>query len=608
MSSCTMTVSKRSLFSYLHYIPLATSPAPWRQPDLYGSMYLRPPSLAKHTTAHLRCMSQASRKLNAPFKHINSDLRLLSPPLSEVGPRIFHTLIRATMSDKQRVAPGALKRKADTEIDEVEEIALPRKRKQATSPASMTYPNGAIRITRTPGRKHAKNCVNLSDIIHKNQLVSACIYSFFIAEDELYPHLPLSHSSSEIPIYIGRDPNFDVPAIQEATTRAGLTFQEKVSRKQLDILRPALQQLHSQRYGQNIRTFYAWGSGSCHSKILLLVYPTFLRIVITSCNMMDIDTELGDNHWYIHDVPKRSSRSGESPAGFEADLLAHMTALGTPETFLDSIRGVYDYSTVKVHLITSVPGTSSGAKAEQHGLLRLRRAIRQMDLKLPEKARLGALQIEVCAASIGNLSAKWLNGFYDCVIGRDELETHDEARRVPNIKLFYPTMQDVRSADKAAQDGASNIGCHIRQWEKAPVEVKRIFHHYQSKDRGKLFHQKFILAYDARDAAQLPYYLYIGSANLSQAAWGALEHDRRGNEPTSDMKLVKLTNFECGVLVPGHLIQDLLEEGTESWQEGAVPHVQDATPYDLSRDKAWNDYRWSKDYRESQDNDSGWTF
>ncbi len=64
----------------------------------------------------------------------------------------------------------------------------------------MKYGNGAIRITRTAGRKHAKNCVNLQDVIHKEHLESACIYSFFIAEEELYEHLPLSHTSGGIPV------------------------------------------------------------------------------------------------------------------------------------------------------------------------------------------------------------------------------------------------------------------------------------------------------------------------------------------------------------------------------------------------------------------------
>ncbi|KAI3325346.1 phospholipase D/nuclease [Xylariaceae sp. AK1471] len=503
--------------------------------------------------------------------------------------------LRASHTDATR----GMKRKANNEFEETKGTTRARYKESTSSPMPLAYPNGALRITRTPGRKRAKNCVNLADIIHKDRLVSACIYSFFIAEEELYPHLPLSHTSNKIPV------SRCFTTIKTQLTRmlgilAGIKLQEKISRKQLDSLRPTLQQLHSQKYGKNLQTFYAFSPGSSHSKILLLVYPAFLRMVITSCNMMDIDTELGDNNWYIHDVPKRSFPSARSPTGFEADILAHMETLGAPEAFLDSIRGTYDYSTVKVHLITSVPGTCSGAKAEKHGLLRLRRIIKEMDLKLPEKGDSGKLQLEVCTASIGNLTAKWLNGFHDCALGKDILAASDGTREVPNLKLFYPTMQDVNNADEVARDAASNIGCHLRPWNKAPQDVKRIFHHYESKDRGKLFHQKFILAYNPNNSTQLPYYIYVGSANLSQSAWGALEHDKRGNEVTSDTKLVKLTNFECGVVIPGHLIQDMLENGTKSWQEGIVPHIQTAMPYDLSKDKAWNWAGWAKGYREGE--------
>ncbi|KAI0205913.1 tyrosyl-DNA phosphodiesterase I [Astrocystis sublimbata] len=481
------------------------------------------------------------------------------------------------LSSTTKSAAAALKRKASSDLDGAQPTTRTRTQPPSASPPlPLSYGNGAIRITRTPGRADANNCVNLRDVIRTEHLEAACVYSFFIAEQELYSFLPFSHQPGGIPIYIGRDSNYDAYKTK-ARAIAGLEHQEKISRKQLDSLRPLLQQLHVQRYGQNIHTFYAWAPGSCHSN-LLLVYPAFLRIVITSCNMMDIDTELGDNHWYIHDVPKRASPATLVSAGFEADLLRHMEALGTPEAFLDSIRGAYDYSTVKVHLVTSVPGVCSGAKAEQHGLLRLRRVVQQMDSSLPEKDQSGELQLEVCTASIGNLNAKWLNGFNDCALGIDILGSHDENRNVPELKLFYPTMQDVKNADEAAQDGAANIGCHTRPWETAPVEVKGLFHHYQSKDCGKLFHQKFILAYNPRDTTQLPYYVYVGSANLSQSAWGALQHDKRGNQSTSDRKLIKMTNFECGV-------------------EGIVPHNQNAPPYDLAQDEVWNDYRWTADYR-----------
>ncbi|KUI61481.1 Tyrosyl-DNA phosphodiesterase 1 [Cytospora mali] len=523
--------------------------------------------------------------------------------------RQIQEAIRLSMMDQEKRTSSsgegstAVKRKADEEFIG-ENVKRPRPSTTKTGSArssqpgiDMAFPNGALRITRTPGRRNAKNCVNLADVIHKEHLVSACIYAFFIADEELFKHLPLSHTDG-IPIYIGRDANMD-PVVAEVCRRNGVAMREKITKSQLQEIGPALDQFHKKAYGDKYHAFYAWSSGSSHSKILVLVYPKFLRIVITSCNMMDIDTELGDNHWYIHDLPKRASRRQVPSSGFEVDFLAHTQALGTPLEFIESVKGMYDYSTIKVHLVTSVPGTHSGAKAEQSGLLRLRHIIRDLDLKLAQKKRQGKLQFEVCAASLGNLSAKWLDGFYDCALGRKYIETPDEPDVPKELKLFYPTVGDVRAADEEAQQGASNIGCHVRPWPQAPKAIRDLFHHYHSKDPGKLFHQKLILTYDPLEPTAFPYYIYIGSANLSPSAWGALEKDKKGNEATCDMKLVRTSNFECGVVIPGDLIKSLLEPGTESWQDGVVPYVQTASKYDLSKDRPWNDPRWVKDFQES---------
>jgi tyrosyl-DNA phosphodiesterase 1 len=234
------------------------------------------------------------------------------------------------------------------------------------------------------------------------------------------------------------------PMVQEACHQAGISFKDKdkLSNKQLESILPTLRQLSGQRYGKNHHAFYAWSPGCSHSKILLLVYSSFLRLVVTSCNMMDIDTVLGDNHWYIHDLPKLSSRAKSEPSSFEAGLLAHLQALSTPNAFLDSIRGMYDYSAVKVHLVTSAPGVCTGIKAEKHGLLRLRRVIQDLNLKLPEKES-GDLRLEICAASIGKLSAKWLSGFNDCALGKGTIKVADEGCAVPDLKLFYPSVGDV---------------------------------------------------------------------------------------------------------------------------------------------------------------------
>lgn len=71
-----------------------------------------------------------------------------------------------------------------------------------TTEAKITYPDGALRITRTPGRRNAKNCVNLGDVIQGKSLVSACAFSFFIGEEEFYDHFPLSRSSNAVPVRV----------------------------------------------------------------------------------------------------------------------------------------------------------------------------------------------------------------------------------------------------------------------------------------------------------------------------------------------------------------------------------------------------------------------
>lgn len=214
-----------------------------------------------------------------------------------------------------------------------------------------------MRITRTPGRQDTKNCVNLYDVIHKENPLSACIFSFFIGGDELFRHLPLSHASNAVPASVSFYVNFEGtknhhrsisaemqiwvsvltflwfvvpplvtdtliadPLVAEACRQVGVPFKEKLGKKQLQEITPQLRQLYTNQYGKNYHAFYGWSSGSSHSKLLVLVYRDFLRIIITSCNMMDIDTVLGDNHWYIHDLPKLPSRV-ESVAGFEEDLL-----------------------------------------------------------------------------------------------------------------------------------------------------------------------------------------------------------------------------------------------------------------------------------------------
>lgn len=74
------------------------------------------------------------------------------------------------------------------------------------------------------------------------------------------------------------------------------------------------------------------------------------------------------------------------------------------------------------------------------------------------------------------------------------------------------------------------------------------------------------MCYDPSNRTTLPHYIYIGSANLSASAWGALEADKKENLDTANTKVSKISNLECGVVIPGHLFASLLEPGT-NWKD-----------------------------------------
>ncbi|KAI1120965.1 phospholipase D/nuclease [Nemania abortiva] len=430
----------------------------------------------------------------------------------------------------------------------------------------MAYPNGAIRISRTKGRQETKNCISLPDILQKEHLKAACICSTLVAEDKLYKHLPLKN----FPIYIVRDMELD-SEIDTARRKAKIAPDKSLTPELRKVLIPILQRLHEKKHGKNPIICYTL-SASQNSNILLLKYTYFLRIVITSC--MNVDTEEGDNHWYIHDLPNRWFGDLRYEEVFERQFFRHIAEI-VPQVFMSMTEDSYDFSAVKVRLVTAVCG--SPTLQSDYGLLYLRKYIEYMDLGLPKLDKSSKLRLEVCTARVGdmrlNMPLKWLNCFYDCALGKATFEVENLNTTLPRITLYYPTKEYVLESPQRESAVAENLACH------APPQIWSLFNHYKSKDPGELSNQNMILAYNPLDTTLPPYYVYFGSADLSIPSWGI---------PTPGCENIFAVNqTTCGVLIPGDLIEDLLEPGTKSWQEGIVTYVQTAHPYNFSTDSPW---------------------
>lgn len=235
----------------------------------------------------------------------------------------------------------------------------------------------------------------------------------------------------------------------------GLKRAGKVTKAQMHSIRPTMASAYAQMHGRNYNAFYPKGAcgGCAHSKIMVLIYPTFARLVITSCNMIALDFEHSDNHWYIHDLPRfASNKALKVNTSFEKLLLVHLKELGVPSAFFEAFSGRFDFSAVRVSLVTSRPGGASGPLAESSGLLRLRRVVSELPGEVRAEMLKKGVQLECCTASVGMLEDKWLKEAYDCAIGKARLKTSEYGCDIPDVKIVFPTFEDVENCDYIAKE------------------------------------------------------------------------------------------------------------------------------------------------------------
>lgn len=161
------------------------------------------------------------------------------------------------------------------------------------------YRNGAIRMTATPNRlrQNVPNTVRLSDFCRKEAYTSLWASSFLI-DPALFKNLAINgsgpHAIRDAPTWISRDVNSDGMR-RILALRRGAKMRGNVTEKNLEEVASDLADMYRDEFGPNYRAIYPWSSGIVHSKMLMIEYPDCLVVCITSCNLMTIDVELGDN-------------------------------------------------------------------------------------------------------------------------------------------------------------------------------------------------------------------------------------------------------------------------------------------------------------------------
>ncbi|XP_068110666.1 tyrosyl-DNA phosphodiesterase 1 [Hyperolius riggenbachi] len=290
--------------------------------------------------------------------------------------------------------------------------------------------------------------------------------------------------------------------------------------------------LHEQAHPyENIRLCQArldMAFGTHHTKMMLLLYEEGLRVVIHTSNLIHDDWhQKTQGIWLSPLYPKlpegSSSLAGESVTNFRADLMAYLGSYNSTSLreWMDIIKQ-HDLSETRVYLVGSTPGRYQGHDKEKWGHLRLRKLLREKGSLISGVEAWPVIGQFSSIGSMGTDQSKWLHSEFS-----ESLKTLGKGMKtLPKaenpLQLIYPSVDNVRTSLEGYPAGGS-LPYGIQTAQKQ-TWLHSYFHRWKAETSGRSRAMPHIKTYMrlSPDSRELAWFL-VTSANLSKAAWGALE-------------------------------------------------------------------------------------
>lgn len=424
-----------------------------------------------------------------------------------------------------------------------------------TTPSTLQYPGGVLK--RTCSKLHPRdNDIKIEEVLMKDKLKIAVLSSFQWDQDWIFSKINLKTTKMVV--------------VMEAKNEAERNqFTKDAEDVGLKACCPPQQ-----------------GQYTCmHSKLMLLFYAQSLRIVVPTANLMPYDwgeTGIMENSAFIIDLPRRKDgpASEDDLTFFGKELLYFLEKMGVQENARQGVLK-FDFSDTK-HLafVHSTFGSHFSEDMRRNGLPGLSRAVKHLGLDCE-----GPLELDFAASSIGSLTDLTVNSLYEAARGRDIIAQGRDKLKIPNSKtkqhfrIYFPLHETVANS-LGGTDNGGTICLQKRYYEK-PEFPKSMFRDNQSRRQGMLSHNKILLARGRKSKSDeskgAVAWAYVGSANMSESAWGRIVMDKATKGP-------KLTcnNWECGVLISvPNPSANVLEEGLDTVFKGFldIPFVTPAKEY-----------------------------
>ncbi|KAG7290499.1 hypothetical protein NEMBOFW57_000501 [Staphylotrichum longicolle] len=406
----------------------------------------------------------------------------------------------AQLEDAQPPSRPAQRPRTD-EIPTKKEIAVAAEPKAAflapasePTPAStsprLPFPQGVVKKTWAYGQPRQGDDIKIEEVLQKQQLELAVLSSYQWDEEWLLRRIDLARTKLILIAFATDD-------AQKEEMRAN------VPRDRIRFCFPPMQPM-----------------GSMHSKLQLLKYEKYMRIVVPTGNLMSFDwgeTGTMENMVFIIDLPKLQSaeqRDAQALTPFAEELFYFLQAQGLDEKLLASLRN-YDFSaTSRYQFVHTIP-----------------------------------IELDFVSASLGAVNSSLLSALYYACQGDSGLKEYASRTLAPkgkgnasadegvstvkrHTRIFFPSRETVLQS-KGGKDGAGTICFQAKSWHAATFP-RELLRDCKSRRSGLVMHSKVIYVRphntDATDSGSRCF-AYVGSANLSESAWGRLVKDRASGKP-----------------------------------------------------------------------------
>ncbi|KAF7587596.1 hypothetical protein BBP40_007016 [Aspergillus hancockii] len=455
---------------------------------------------------------------------------------------------------KQEPDTGSL---VDLAASRVRSTGNVQETQNSSSTPSVQFPDGTVKKTWAFGCRRRGDDIKIEEVLQKPDLQLAVLSSFMWEMEWLFSKLDITNTRFILVMQ----------AKDEATKRQYES--ETAAMRNLRLCFPPMD-----------------GQINCmHSKLMLLFHSGHLRIVVPTANLTPYDWgEIGglmENSVFIIDLPRRANKASTFSKTEFYDELAHFLKASTLHVNIINKLTDYDFSkTAHIAFVHSIGGSHIEDSRRRTGYCGLGRSVDSLGLRVSKP-----INIDFVTSSVGSLTDEFLRSIYLAAQGDDgtteymlrtaksfPTRSHNNTTQLIDkttaeewknrFRVYFPSETTVKDT-KGGPPCAGTI-CFQSKWYADPKFPRQVLRDCESERPGLLMHNK-ILYVRPDEPVTLPNnttcraWAYVGSANLSESAWGRVVQDRTTKEPKLNCR-----NWECGVLVPVISKEDSLSEQNET--------------------------------------------